>query len=114
MRYVGEEYKFGLGCFLELFVELFLLVAFVFEEPVLHQKFFLVAASLPESAQEEKAHAEEQDYDGNGCVEQRGLRGMLRPVVVDLGFEELHFVSFVAECLVLEQEDVGVGKVHGR
>ena len=111
--HVGEKHEFRLRGLLELLVEPRLLVAFLLELAVLEHKFLLMPAVLPVGPEEQEAHAEEQDDDGHAGVEERGLHVVLRPIVVDFSLEELDFPRFGIERFVLQEEDVGVGKVDG-
>ena len=70
-------------------------------------------AVLPVGSEEQEAHAEEQHDDGHAGVEERGLHVVLRPIVVDFSLEVPDFPRFGLERFVLQEEDVGVGKVDG-
>ncbi len=74
----------------------------------------LVTAVLPVGPQYQEEHTKEQHGDRDGGVEEPGLGRMALPEVVDLGLEELDFVGFLGEGLVLSQEYVGVRDVDRR
>lgn len=57
---------------------------------------------------------EKQYDDGDSGIQERSLRGMLTPVVVDPGLQQFHFPRFLLQCLVLEKQDVGVALVYCR
>lgn len=57
VRHVREEHQFGPGGLLELFVQLFLLVALRLEEPVLVQELLLMPSVLPVGAEQQESDA---------------------------------------------------------
>ena len=113
VRHICEEHQFGLGGDLQLFVEARLFVFFLLEQPVLNKKFFLMTATLPIGSQQQETDAKQQNNNGNACIEQRRLRRMLRPIVIDLGFKQFHLPGFLLQRLILQQENIGIGQVDG-
>lgn len=114
VRHVGEEYQFGLGGVLELFVEPLLLVALLLQKAVLLHELLLVAAVLPPGSQQEESDAAEQQDDGDAGVEERLLGGVFGLEEVNPGLEQFDFAGLLLQYLVLPQQDVGVAPVHGR
>ena len=113
MRDIGVESQFRLSGLIELFVERLLVVALTFKFMILLDKHFLLAAVEPEHTQEKEEHDKEESEYRQSDIEERGLYGMLVPIMVDLRFQFLYLGSLLLERLVLQIEDVGIGLVDG-
>ena len=74
MRYIGEEHKLRLYCFLQLNVKCLLGIALLFERFILLKQHFLVPFMLPVRPENQEHNSYHQYKDCNARVEQGCLR----------------------------------------
>ena len=114
MGNIGEEYEFCLYSLLKLPVEFLLGIALLLKYLVLFEQRFLMALVLPIYPECKEYYAHHKNNDSDAGIKESGLRRMLSPIIVDLVFEDSHFAGLLFHRLILEEQYICVGDIHGR